>query len=359
MKQVLKCCGLLMLVAILAALLVACGPTPTSTPTDTTKPKPTSVSTPTDTPKPLLSPPPIVRTPVTTILLVRHAERLDDTPDTPLSEEGKSRAQTLLHVAAEAGVTAIYASEFTRTHQTVQPLSDYLDLPVNQVKADDVEGLVEQVLTQHVGEVVMIAGHSDTVPAIIAELRGDSAPAPLLRGYDDLFVVSHSSSPGQPGAEVSVVNLKYGNPSGQGLRDSPEYPSRMTTVLLVRCPEDGNAGVERAEALAHVVGNARMTAMYVPTQEAIQLPADYGGPEPTAYNSDDIRGLVDQVLSDHVGEAVAIAAENDALLEIMERFGGSPLLPTSPNEYDRLFVLTVYEPGKAKTVSLQYGAPSP
>lgn len=392
MKQAVKFPGLLMLVAILAALLVACGPmptstpaetpvaptrvptdasalltpiptgkpiTPTSTPIDIPQPMPTPTPTPIDAPQPMPTPMPMVQTPVTTILLVRHAERLDDTLDTPLSEEGRSRAQTLVHVAAEAGVTAIYASEFTRTHQTVQPLAAYLDLPVNHVNADDVEGLVEEVLMQHAGEVVMIAGHSPTVPAIIAQLRGDSAPAPSLTGYDDLFVVTHSSSPDQPGDEVSVVNLQYGNPSGPGLGGSPEYASRMTTVLLVPCPEDGNAGVERAKALAHVVANARMTAMYVPTREAVQLPPDYRGPEPTTYNSNDIQGLLDQVVSDHVGEVVGIAAENDTLFEIIERFGGSPLLPTSPNEYDRLFVITVYEPSKAKTVSLQYGDPSP
>ena len=355
MKEIPKYSSLLLLVAILTGLLVTCMPTPTSVPTDT----PTPTSTPTDTPTPTSTPTPIAQTPVTTILLVRHADRLDDTRDTPLSEEGESRAQTLVHVAVDAGVTAIYASEYTRTHQTVQPLATYLDLPVNHVKADDVEGLVEQVLSQHAGGVVIVAGHSPTVPQIIAELRGDTGPTSQLSGYDDLFIVTHSSGSGQPDGEVSVVNLQYGNPSGPGLPGSREHPSRMTTVLLVRCPEAGGAGVERARALAHVVGKARMTAIYVPTQEAVQLPADYRGPEPTTYDPNDIQGLVNQVLSDHVGEVVGIAVENDAASEIIKRLGGSPLQPISLDEYDKLFVITVYESGEAKVVSLQYGAPSP
>lgn len=178
MKEMLKYSSLLLLVAILAALLVTCAPTP------------------------------IVRAPVTAILLVRHADRLDDTWDSPLSEEGESRAQTLVHVAIEAGVTAIYASEYTRTHQTVQPLATYLDLPVNHVNADDVEGLVEQILSQHAGEVVIIAGHSDTVPQIIERFGGSPLPPISRNEYDKLFVITVY----EPG-KAKVVSLQYGAPS--------------------------------------------------------------------------------------------------------------------------------------------------
>jgi hypothetical protein len=181
----------------------------------------------------------------------------------------------------------------------------------------------------------------------------------MLSGYDDLFIVTHTFSPDQPGGEVSVVNLQYGKPSGPSLPGSREHPSRMTTVLLVRYPEAGSAGMEQARALAHVVDTARLTAMYVLAQDAVQFSADYRGPEPTTYNSDDIQSLVNRILSDHAGETVGIVAENNTLSEIIERFGGSPLPPISQNEYDKLFVITVYEPGKAKVVSLQYGAPSP
>jgi hypothetical protein len=241
----------------------------------------------------------------------------------------------------------------------VHPLASHLDLPVNHISADDVEGLVEQVLSQHAGEVVMVAGHSDTVPRIIAELRGDTGPTPFLDGHDDLFIVTHTTGSGQPSGVASVVNLQYGNPSGPRLPGIREYPSRMTTILLVRSPEDGSAGVERAQALSHVVGEAQIAALYIPTQEAVQLPSDYRGPEPTICGSNDIQGLVDQLLSDPVGEVVGIVAEYDALVEIIEQFGTSPLQSTSRNEYDRLFVITVYEPGRVKMVSLQYGAPSP
>ena len=61
--------------------------------------------------------------PITTILLVRHAEKTMQGTDPPLSDEGQARAQTLAHVTGEAGVTAIYTSQYLRTQQTVQEKS--------------------------------------------------------------------------------------------------------------------------------------------------------------------------------------------------------------------------------------------
>ncbi|MEK7249295.1 MAG: histidine phosphatase family protein, partial [Bacteroidota bacterium] len=56
--------------------------------------------------------------PVTTIILVRHAERLNDTDTTSISEVGIQRAQALAHVVSAAGVSKIYVSEKVRTQQT-------------------------------------------------------------------------------------------------------------------------------------------------------------------------------------------------------------------------------------------------
>ncbi len=138
--------------------------------------------------------------PVTTALVVRHAERSNDS----LTPAGRVRAEKLAHVAGEAGVTAIYATEFIRTQQTVQPLAAHLGLPVNLYPAADVEGLVDQILSDHAGEVVLIAGHGDTVPAIIKELGGESMP--LIKEYDNLFIVTVYG----PGS-AKVIHLNYGD----------------------------------------------------------------------------------------------------------------------------------------------------
>jgi broad specificity phosphatase PhoE len=145
--------------------------------------------------------------PPTTVLLVPHAEKAAQTGDPPLSADGQARAQALVHIVGDAGVTAIYATQFLRTQQTVQPLATYLGLPVNEVNADDMEGLVAQVLSDHAGKVVLIAGHSDTVPAIIQEFGGDPIPPIAGNEFDNLFIVT-----GHRFGKAKVLHLNYGDP---------------------------------------------------------------------------------------------------------------------------------------------------
>ena len=144
---------------------------------------------------------------VTTVLLIRHAEPGDTPPANPtLSAAGQARAQTLVHVAGSAGVGAIFATELTRTQETVQPLATLLGLSVTQVPAADVAGLVSQIRTNHRGQVVLVAGHSNTVPQIIQELGGGTI-ASIDGQFDNLFVVTIHWK------RVKVLRLKYGNAS--------------------------------------------------------------------------------------------------------------------------------------------------
>lgn len=147
--------------------------------------------------------------PVTTALIVRHAEKAA-TPsnDPPLSPAGEERAQTLVRVAGDAEITAIFATQFIRTQQTVQPLAAHLNLQINQVDAANVEGLVNQILSDNAGEVVFVAGHSNTIPQIIEKFGGGTISPIVENEFDNLFVVTVFRYGG-----VKVVNLKYGNAS--------------------------------------------------------------------------------------------------------------------------------------------------
>ena len=143
--------------------------------------------------------------PATTVLLVRHAEKESLSGDSPLSDEGQVRAQALAHVAGDSGIAAIYATEYLRTQQTAQPLAGGLDLPVQQVKVDNMAGLVDQILSNHAGQIVLVVGHSDTVPAIIKELGGGSTPPITQDEYDNLYLVTIYAPD-----KATVVHLNYG-----------------------------------------------------------------------------------------------------------------------------------------------------
>jgi broad specificity phosphatase PhoE len=148
------------------------------------------------------------RRPVTTVILVRHAEKKIEpsNPNPDLSDAGKARAQELVRVLKDAGVTAIYATQWGRTQQTVQPLATALSLPVNQVDSGQTPKLIEEITTKHAGGVVFVAGHNNTVPAAIAALGGPNYPIIPETEYDNLFVVTITRI-----GSARVVKLKYGS----------------------------------------------------------------------------------------------------------------------------------------------------
>jgi broad specificity phosphatase PhoE len=146
--------------------------------------------------------------PVTTVILVRHAEKKIEpsNPDVTLSPEGEARAQELARVLGASGVTAIYASQYTRTQQTAKPLADRLSLQITKIDSKDSAEVVRQIKSQHAGGVVFLAGHNNTVPAIIGGLGGGTLPTIPEDEYDNMFVVTISGF-----GRVKVVKFKYGS----------------------------------------------------------------------------------------------------------------------------------------------------
>jgi broad specificity phosphatase PhoE len=147
------------------------------------------------------------RRPVTTIILVRHAEKIIDpnNPDVDLSPAGQARAQEIVRMFGDSGINAIYATQYKRTQQTVKPLADKLGLPVMVVNSRNTPDLLAQIRAQNSGQTIFIAGHNNTVPEIIAALGGPQYPTIPEAEFDNLFVVTTYRT-----GKAKVVKLKYG-----------------------------------------------------------------------------------------------------------------------------------------------------
>jgi phosphohistidine phosphatase SixA len=146
---------------------------------------------------------------VKTLFLLRHADydlpRDGNVPDsTPINAAGRARAESLARVVGKAGVTAIFTSEALRTQQTVIPLATQLGLRPSHIPALQQEELLQRVLSAETGAVVLVVGHSNTVPSIITAL-GAPFSGPSIQGHDDLFIVTVV----EPG-KANAVRLKYG-----------------------------------------------------------------------------------------------------------------------------------------------------
>ncbi len=143
----------------------------------------------------------------TVVVLVRHAEKLPG-EDPGLDEAGAARARALAHTLSAWRPQAIYVSQFRRTRDTAGPLAEATGLAPVALNGLDIPGLVARIREGEATRVVVV-GHSNTIPAVIAAL---GAPRPDDIGeevYDDLFVVTLPADGGAPG----LLHLKYGAPT--------------------------------------------------------------------------------------------------------------------------------------------------
>ncbi|HVF21907.1 MAG TPA: phosphoglycerate mutase family protein [Pyrinomonadaceae bacterium] len=159
--------------------------------------------------------------PVTTVILVRHAEKKlePNNPDPDLSSEGAERAQEIARVFGNAGINAIYATQYKRTQQTVRPLSDRTGVAVATLEASQRDELIKRIQTSLRGQTIFVAGHNNTVPAIASQLSGETFPVIPESEYDNLFIVTVYRF-----GKAKVIRLKYGKESTQGVGTGTMVP---------------------------------------------------------------------------------------------------------------------------------------
>ncbi|MEO6196405.1 MAG: phosphoglycerate mutase family protein [Thermoanaerobaculia bacterium] len=114
------------------------------------------------------------------IYLVRHTEKADFWPDEidsfrPLSPTGVARAEALAKRLEGAEIAAVYASRTTRALATAMPLAQAAHIPVvaddASTKPDAMSGFLAGLREKHAADrAVLIVGHSNTIPELLARL---------------------------------------------------------------------------------------------------------------------------------------------------------------------------------------------
>jgi broad specificity phosphatase PhoE len=148
--------------------------------------------------------------PVTTVILVRHAEKKiePNNPDPDLAPDGVARADEIARMFANAGISTIFATQYKRTQETVKPLSDRIHVPVTVLDSNQTEEVVKRIQTSLRGQTIFIAGHNNTVPAIASALSGENFPVIPESEYDNVFIVTVYRF-----GKAKVIKLKYGKGS--------------------------------------------------------------------------------------------------------------------------------------------------
>lgn len=134
------------------------------------------------------------------VLLVRHAEKASEPGADPgLSAAGQARAQALAAALAEARVGAILTSPLRRTRDTAAPTAAATGLKPQAIgfeggTAAHVAAVTAAVRAQDAAT-VLVVGHSNTVPAILAALGGPALPDFCESSYGPLLVLALDENP--------------------------------------------------------------------------------------------------------------------------------------------------------------------
>ncbi|MDP1911832.1 histidine phosphatase family protein [Brevundimonas sp.] len=152
-----------------------------------------------------------------TVVLVRHAEKADASADPALSEAGQARAEALAALLADRPPTMIMRTPPQRTGLTAQPLlyvrangrrPDLVITPFEgRTVPEHVQMIAGLVREQSPDAIILIVGHSNTVP-LIARALGyrDAADMPDCE-YDRMTVLVLN------GDHTTAVIDRYGEPA--------------------------------------------------------------------------------------------------------------------------------------------------
>lgn len=123
--------------------------------------------------------------------VVRHLQKAEG-QDPGLSAEGARNAERLASRFGDDRPAAIYVSTTRRARETAAPLAARLGLTLKEYDPRDTPGLVARVKAE--AGTVVVVGHSNTVPEIVARLGG-ARPADLAEtDYGDIFRVRRDGS---------------------------------------------------------------------------------------------------------------------------------------------------------------------
>ena len=145
------------------------------------------------------------------VVLVRHAEKATAPASDPdLSAAGVDRARALADALVNLAPTAIIVTPTRRTAQTAEPLAKKYGVTPETVPLaggqKHIDAVAEAVM-KHEG-VVVVVGHSNTIPAIIKALGGPEMPDLCDSEYNNVFVLK----PGVDGKPAELIRAQYGAP---------------------------------------------------------------------------------------------------------------------------------------------------
>jgi 2,3-bisphosphoglycerate-dependent phosphoglycerate mutase len=181
------------------------------------------------------------------------------------------------------------------------------------------------------------------------------------------------------GLGIGLNITGIGGPLSGGLSSTAIAADAPTTIFILQHAERGEftdtnkdpeltpEGKQRAQELVHAVGDARIAAVFSPKakrmeqtvqplQQALKLP------ELNYYEQAGLDKMIQQIVAKYKGKVVLIVGAgahmgSGGIHDVIKELGCTGPECEDRDAYDNLFVVSVYEPGKATAVKLRYGKP--
>ena len=160
------------------------------------------------------------------VWFVRHAETAQSTigtsdgkaPDPELSEAGLERARILDQLLSQAGVTHLFASQYKRAQQTLQPLEQRTGHDIVVIPAQQPQDQIWALQGLPGGSIAVVAGHSNTIPGLVCDLGGVAADLDCAESgrrfehheYDRLYQLTLAPAAAETSFAPRTLSLRYG-----------------------------------------------------------------------------------------------------------------------------------------------------
>lgn len=147
------------------------------------------------------------------VVLVRHGEKQPAPADDPsLSDAGVARARALDAALAQATPTTIVVSTRKRTVETAAVVQQRTGVTPTVIGLDAQHVKNAAAAVMQATGVVLVVGHSNTIPAIVNVLAGTKLPDICDASYATMFLVT----PAANGSKAQVIRTQYGTADAVG-----------------------------------------------------------------------------------------------------------------------------------------------
>lgn len=88
------------------------------------------------------------------------------------------------------------------------PVAEALNLPIIPYDAMNTETIIDDIVKAHKGKIILVVGHSNTIPELIANMGASKVVPPIDEDeYDNIYIVTIPWF-----GKTKTIRLRYGAP---------------------------------------------------------------------------------------------------------------------------------------------------